>query len=71
MAEKLTAEEKLDLNIGKIKDKVIRECLKVCAKTRKYPKDCITDGSLDLMVKGILHLEEAAAKYEVSKELLE
>lgn len=64
MAEKLTAEEKINKAIEKIDNEVIRSCLKICAKNRRYPKDCITDGSLDLFVKEILSLEEEAAKDE-------
>ena len=64
MAEKLTAEEKLNRQIDKIASEETSSCLKICAKNRKYPKDCITDGALELMVREILELENRVAKYE-------
>ena len=60
MTGKQTAEGRIDALIDGIKDKAIRDMLKISQRSRKYPKDCITDGSLEELAKRIRGLEEKA-----------
>lgn len=53
-------ESKILANMERIADKDIASILKVCAKNRMYPRDCITSGSLDQLVQKIIALEKAA-----------
>lgn len=55
---KSTEDEKLDALILKIKSPEIRTMLGICENSRKYPKDCITDGGLEVLVGYILKLEK-------------
>jgi len=58
MAKKDTWIEKIDaLNAG-ISDPDIKAILKVCSSNRMYPKDCITNGGLELLAKRILAYEQ-------------
>jgi hypothetical protein len=47
----------LESLLEEIKDDDIRTILSISSKNRKYPKDCITDGGLEKLVRYILALE--------------
>jgi len=51
----------LEKAIDRIKDKHTQDCMRICAKRKQYPKDCIVDGSLEKMVNYILMLEKKCA----------
>lgn len=55
-------ENKILANIDRITDDDIRSILKVCAKNRMYPRDCLTNGSLDQLVSKIIALEAASKR---------
>jgi hypothetical protein len=52
-----TYEDKINRLIDGVADTDIKSILKVCAKNRMYPKDCLTNGSMEQLVNKILALE--------------
>lgn len=52
-----TYEDKINRLIDGVADTDIKSILKVCVKNRMYPKDCLTNGSMEQLVNKILALE--------------
>lgn len=50
-------EDKINRLIEGVADADVKSILKVCAKNRMYPKDCLTNGSMEQLVNKILALE--------------
>ena len=52
------AKERVDNLISTIKDTDIRTMLGPCQHSSKYPKDCLTDGALELLARKIKRMED-------------
>lgn len=57
MSDKQSYIDKIDKKIRLISDSSIRAMMMICQGKQKYPKDCINDGGLDVLVSKILELE--------------
>lgn len=57
MSVKESWESRIDTLTDTIKDDDIRTILKVASSNKAYPKDCITNGALELLVRKIIKLE--------------
>jgi len=54
---KATWDQRIDALTDQIKDKDIKTILKISSSNKMYPKDCITNGALELLVRKIIELE--------------
>ena len=52
-------EQKLIDMANMIKDDDVRDTMKVVSKNKLYPKDCLTNGALEVLINKILKYEKA------------
>ena len=52
------AKERVDNLISTIKDAEIRTMLSISQHSGKYPKDCLTDGAIELLARKIKRMED-------------
>lgn len=57
---KETYEARIDELISQVKDKDSRTMFSIQSKSRMYPKDCLTNGALEKLVKTFIELEKKA-----------
>jgi hypothetical protein len=60
--------ERINRIIDSIKDRELRAMLHVCKSSGKYPKDCLTDGALELMARRIRAMEVELERLGAEKD---
>ena len=59
-------EDKINDMIDRIDDKDMASILKVCTKNRMYPKDCLTNGSMEDLIRRVIGYEERIKELEAA-----